>query len=49
MPSRTIFLSRLIGLFTILVSLSLLLHKQSMVEKNALSATRKYPAVISFT
>ena len=32
MSSRTIFLSRLIGLFTILVSLSMLLHKQSMAE-----------------
>ncbi|MGX5848273.1 hypothetical protein ACWGTO_14475 [Mesorhizobium sp. PL10] len=32
MSSRTIFLSRLIGLFTILVSLSVFLHKQSMVE-----------------
>ena len=32
MSSRTIFLSRLIGLFTILVSLSMFMHKQTMVE-----------------
>ena len=32
MSSRTIFLSRLIGLFTILVSLSMFMHKQMMVE-----------------
>jgi hypothetical protein len=32
MSSRTIFLSRLIGLFNILVSLSVLMHKQTMAE-----------------
>ena len=32
MSSRTIFLSRLIGLFTILVSLSMFLHKPTMVD-----------------
>ena len=32
MSSSTIFLSRLIGLFTILVSLSMFMHKQTMVE-----------------
>ena len=32
MSSRTIFLSRLIGLFNILVSLSMFMHKQTVVE-----------------
>ena len=32
MPPRTIFLSRLIGLYLILISLSMVTHKQSMVE-----------------
>lgn len=32
MPPRTIFLSRLIGLYLILISLSMVTHKQSTVE-----------------
>jgi hypothetical protein len=32
MSARTIFLSRLIGLLTILISVAMLLHKQSNVE-----------------
>ena len=32
MPSRTTFLSRLIGIYAILISLSMLTHKQATIE-----------------
>jgi len=32
MPPRTAFLSRLIGIYTILISLSMLTHKQATIE-----------------
>jgi hypothetical protein len=32
MPSRTLFLSRLIGLYAVVVSLSMLVNRESMVE-----------------
>jgi hypothetical protein len=41
MPSRTVFLARLIGLFALVISLSEFVHKQAMVETaNALVRDR---------